>query len=693
MAPVSIMQIAKLPLKQIQASSTEYTHLGEQLVGMSQPFHQEVVATAGQQLFTVSKPFTTGTNQLKVFVNGVLQKAGETGGYVEMSNTTIMFTEPLTEGDVVVFRIEGAGSGFVPLNGGGGLLSPAEVKALYESNPNTNAFTDEEKVKLASVEYGANKHVHPATHPADMIVEDENHRFVTDAEKELWNTLAGIDYVPVNKAGDTIEGNLGVNGDITVTGSILPAVNSAQDIGSPTRRFKNIYVDEAHLSVSTLYIGSTPILGTEEAKINFQADPNQTIDIKTTGIGEARMSSEKVVEIYTPETTSADILIHADGSGADVMISAAGQIGIDAPSISISGDVSATGTMTIGDLVVNGNASFQGTVMQVNTEVISTSDTTITLNSGEQGAGVTAGVSGIEVDRGTLPDARFLFDESDDQFKIGVGSDLQVIATRPWAEANFTPLSHHGANGSVHAVATQSLAGFMSAQDKTKLDGIEPNANYYVHPQTKQCSYQYVHPTGDGNLHVPATGTGNAGKVLKAGGAAGSLSWAFVNWDEINGRPSLATNAAAGLMAAIDKAKLDTVAANAEPNQNAFSNIKIGTAVIQAANKTDTFELVAGPGISFVVDQAGKKITITATGGSGGGSVRRYRVIPSGVVDGTNAIFTLPEDIADDSEEVFVNGLLMDKGADNDYTISGRVIVFNTPVPANSKIRVNYTPS
>lgn len=35
----------------------------------------------------------------------------------------------------------------------------------------------------------------------------------------------------------------------------------------------------------------------------------------------------------------------------------------------------------------------------------------------------------------------------------------------------------------------------------------------------------YVHPTGDGNLHVPATSTTNNGKVLKAGATAGSIAW------------------------------------------------------------------------------------------------------------------------------------------------------------------------
>jgi len=35
----------------------------------------------------------------------------------------------------------------------------------------------------------------------------------------------------------------------------------------------------------------------------------------------------------------------------------------------------------------------------------------------------------------------------------------------------------------------------------------------------------YAHPTGDGNLHVPATSTTNSGKVLIAGATAGALSW------------------------------------------------------------------------------------------------------------------------------------------------------------------------
>ncbi len=70
------------------------------------------------------------------------------------------------------------------------------------------------------------------------------------------------------------------------------------------------------------------------------------------------------------------------------------------------------------------------------------------------------------------------------------------------------------AQDTTYANATTAVAGLMSNTDKTKLDGVATNAN------------NYSHPTGDGNLHVPLTGTGNNGKVLKAGPTAGSLIWA-----------------------------------------------------------------------------------------------------------------------------------------------------------------------
>jgi hypothetical protein len=66
------------------------------------------------------------------------------------------------------------------------------------------------------------------------------------------------------------------------------------------------------------------------------------------------------------------------------------------------------------------------------------------------------------------------------------------------------------------------------------------------------------------------------------------------------------------------------------------------------------------------------------------------REVPTGLIDGSNTIFTLANTSVAGSEQVFVNGVLQDEGASNDYTISGSTITF-TEAPLNGwKIHVSY---
>ena len=52
----------------------------------------------------------------------------------------------------------------------------------------SNDYSSDQKEKLLHIEDGANKYVHPETHPASMIAEDETHQFVTSEEKALIGT-------------------------------------------------------------------------------------------------------------------------------------------------------------------------------------------------------------------------------------------------------------------------------------------------------------------------------------------------------------------------------------------------------------------------------------------------------------------------------------------------------------------------
>lgn len=64
----------------------------------------------------------------------------------------------------------------------------------------TNDYTNTEKNKLAGIETGANKYIHPSTHNATMIVEDSTHRFITDIERVNWNDSNSKKHTHSNKS-------------------------------------------------------------------------------------------------------------------------------------------------------------------------------------------------------------------------------------------------------------------------------------------------------------------------------------------------------------------------------------------------------------------------------------------------------------------------------------------------------------
>ena len=125
----------------------------------------------------------------------------------------------------------------------------------------------------------------------------------------------------------------------------------------------------------------------------------------------------------------------------------------------------------------------------------------------------------------------------------------------------------------------------------------------------------------------------NAGKLkgLEPGHASGDIPISDgtlnvgLNADQLDGHDSayfsadghvhgVATATSNGFMSNTDKAKLDGVAAGAEVNQNAFAKVKAGGVTLEADQKSDTLELVAGNAIAITPDAANDKLTIAVNG-------------------------------------------------------------------------------
>ena len=149
-------------------------------------------------------------------------------------------------------------------------------------------------------------------------------------------------------------------------------------------------------------------------------------------------------------------------------------------------------------------------------------------------------------------------------------------------------------------------SGIMTGADKTKLNSIASGAE--------------VNQNAFSNVKIGSTTVAADGKTDTLELVAGSN--VTITPDATNDKITIAatdttyseaSTSAAGLMSTSDKTKLNGIATGAEVNQNAFSNVKVGSTTVAADAKTDTLELVSGTNITLTPDTANDKITITAT--------------------------------------------------------------------------------
>jgi hypothetical protein len=226
-----------------------------------------------------------------------------------------------------------------------------------------------------------------------------------------------------------------VGGNITIGGDILATTNGLQNIGSPTNRFGTIYVNEAKLSTNTLYIGDTPVLGTSQDTIMIKADLDQSLTVKTTGVGTTKVISGSGVELST-SGMNANINVQATGVGSNANVTATNEVNLTAPRINITGEIGATGDTTVGNLTVGGNLVINGSSLTVESTTVRIADNIMELNKNEVGTGVTAGKAGLKINRGDADAYLLVFDETDDNFKVGTDTVLKAIATQDYVNSN-----------------------------------------------------------------------------------------------------------------------------------------------------------------------------------------------------------------------------------------------------------------
>jgi hypothetical protein len=109
-----------------------------------------------------------------------------------------------------------------------------------------------------------------------------------------------------------------------------------------------------------------------------------------------------------------------------------------------SGTITLDTGLDVGLVVITGDLLVKGNTTTIDTANLQIEDNIILLNKGEGGAGVTEGTAGIQIDRGSVEDAQFLWDDTIDKWVLLyaetntlIGLKLDNISTEPTSNIKF----------------------------------------------------------------------------------------------------------------------------------------------------------------------------------------------------------------------------------------------------------------
>jgi hypothetical protein len=302
------------------------------------------------------------------------------------------------------------------------------------------------------------------------------------------------------------------------SGHLIPNTDNTYDIGSSTKKVRDIF-----LSGSTINLG--------DKSISADAD----------GI------KMPAIKLGTGTNTQ---VISADADGIKMPAVKIG-IGSDAVKLTVSSG-SLIQTSTVGG-VVQSPVSYD-TSDEVDTKIANLVDSApstlntlnelaIAVQNAEESDVITAltTVVGTKANQSTTYTKTEVYTKAEVDAAIPtsfapVGAEVNVqsdwnitdaaldtyIANKPTVPTSFAPV---GAEVNVQSDWNVTDAALDTYIANKPTSDIATGVAHAGSAHAPSDANYYVHPTGDGNLHVPVTSTTNLGKVLTAGATAGSLTW------------------------------------------------------------------------------------------------------------------------------------------------------------------------
>ena len=226
--------------------------------------------------------------------------------------------------------------------------------------------------------------------------------------------------------------------EITVTNSIIPDTNETYDLGSPTNRFRDLY-----LSGSSVFLGDTKLSRDESGDLEVR--DRSTNNLKKIRVDEIEIGSGvsarkiKVNNGRVEFTDTGNSLLDVTNVAAPGTISGSAQIDLTQTTNYESGIKTKLNTEEVlsgsvisgnktfnNDLTIAGNLTVQGTTTTIDTTIFNVADNIIELNYG--GSATTAGIYTKDPTAPNTISGSLLWDSTNDYWIAGQsGSESKVL--------------------------------------------------------------------------------------------------------------------------------------------------------------------------------------------------------------------------------------------------------------------------
>lgn len=375
----------------------------------------------------------------------------ETYWQLALGQSTVQSVNGMT-GDVIITK-EGLGA--------------SNVK---DSSINGNILIDEQE---------ANVYTHPETHPASMIVEDENRRFVSDIEKANWNSKQdNLGYVPENSANkNQPNGYAGLDANTKIPLFLLP--DTAMQI---TRVFQTMAERDAWTDMKT---GDRAIVidAGDGSTEGFIWDGTQWLKDSDTDWANVNLDWANIINKPLSSVENIDDAVAKKHSHNNKEI--------------LDGTEESYTTAEKNKLAgIEDGATADQTPLEIKTAYESNPDTNaftdnekLKLDNIEDGAQVNQNAYSQVVIKNELGQDLIIIDSDSvsDSLSIkqgeGISITQDVVNNGLEIDVQLTDISHGQlGGGNLHQEVTDTLSGFMSSSDKVKIDGIENFATSTPHP-------------------------------------------------------------------------------------------------------------------------------------------------------------------------------------------------------------------